>query len=199
MIWPYTAGRRKERAPALIDRWLPGGAFMLEHHGVDIAATPPRALAATTQLTLNALPFVRALFSLRGIPHSGEMTLREMFSTRPFLILGEDLGREVVFGVVGPFWEFRRGHVPSAIPRSPEEFREAMEAGRMAAIGNFRVEPAQNESIGSAAVHVWTETWAWTPRPVPAALFTAYWLAIGPWSAWIRRMFLDEARRQAER
>ncbi|MEW6369086.1 MAG: hypothetical protein AB1714_31045 [Acidobacteriota bacterium] len=196
MIWPYTMGRCEKRTHALIDQWLPEGAFMLEHHGMDMSAPPARALAATTQLALNALPFVRVLFALRGIPHRGEMTLGKMFSNKPFLLLDEDVGRELVFGIVGPFWDLRRGHMPADIPDSPGEFREAMKGGRVAAIGNFRVDPAHDGSRRST--RVWTETWAWSPQLIPTVLFTAYWLAIGPWSAWIRRMFLNEARRQAQ-
>jgi hypothetical protein len=191
MIWPYTLGSRKERTPALIDHWLPEGAFMLEHHGIDISAPPARAFAGTTGLPLKALPFVRSLFSIRGIPYQLEMTLREMFSAKPFLVLEEEEDQEIVFGIMGPFWSLGRGHMPSGIPRSPDDFRDAMKEGRMAAIGNFRADPTSDTST-----RVWTETWAWSPKPVPTALFTAYWLGIGPWSALIRRKFLEAARRR---
>jgi hypothetical protein len=191
MIWPYTLGRCKERTPTLIDYWLPEGAFMLEHHSIGISAPPARAFAGTTGLPLRALPFVRALFSIRGIPYQMEMTLREMFLTKPFLVLEEEKDREIVFGIVGPFWSLRRGHLPSGIPRSPDDFRNALKEGRMAAIGNFRADPTSR-----ASTHVWTETWAWSPKPVPTALFTFYWLVIGPWSALIRRMFLKADCRQ---
>ena len=62
----------------------------------------------------------------------------------------------------------------------------------MAAIGNFRVEP---RATGS---RVWTETWVSAPRRAQAIAFTAYWLAIGPFSAWIRRLLLAAAKAAAE-
>jgi hypothetical protein len=59
------------------------------------------------------------------------------------------------------------------------------------AIGNFRAEPAPGGS------RIWTETWAFAPARNQTFLFTCYWLLIGPFSAWIRRMLLGAARRRA--
>jgi hypothetical protein len=125
---------------------------------------------------------------MRGIPHQAEMTRLQLFGSSPFLVLEEEAGRELVFGVVGPFWQLRRGHLPPRIPRTPDEFRAALAVGRMAAIGNFRVEPVAEGS------RLWTETWVSTPALPQAIAFTAYWLLIGPFSAWIRRLFLRAAR-----
>lgn len=192
MIWPYTDGRRPARPPALIDQWLPEGAFMLEHHDIDTRVPPAHAFAAATTLPLSDLPFVRLLFSLRGIPFRSEMSVLDFFSREPFLLLAGEEHSEIVFGIVGPFWSLRRGHMPAEIPRSSEEFREATTGGRMAAIGNLRV-----EAQGDASARLWTETWVSTPETASAALFTAYWLAIGPWSALIRQWLLDAASRRA--
>ncbi len=188
MIWPYSFGRSRERAPALIDSWLPEGAYLLEYHSIDLPTAGEQALHLALDLSLDVLPFVRALFLMRGIPHRADMTLREMFSTKPFLVLKEE-GNELVFGIVGPFWGIRRGHLPRDLPRSPEEFRGATKE-RMAAIANFRVDSILGGS------RIWTETWASTPHMPGKALFTIYWLVIGPWSAWIRRMFLNAARKR---
>jgi hypothetical protein len=124
------------------------------------------------------------------------MTLRAFFGAPPFVLLEEDPGRELVFGVLrpgsGPGPRARAPGAPRS-PASPEAFRRALAAAPFAAVGTFRAEPRRDGSL------LWTETWART-RGVPArAAFAAYWLAIGPWSAWIRRMFLRAARGNAER
>lgn len=191
MLWPYDLGAATRSDPACIDRWIPRGARRLEHHAIDVPVEPGTALAALSDVPLRDVPVVGALFALRGIPFQPETTLRQYFGTSPFLVLEEESGRELVFGVMGPFWEIRRGHLPPCIPRTPAEFREALAEGRMAAIGNFRVEPTAKGS------RVWTETWVSTPVLRQVIPFAVYWLLIGPFSAWIRRLLLRAGRDRA--
>jgi hypothetical protein len=136
---------------------------------------------------------VRVLFNLRGLPTpaGGATTLLQFFSTWPFLLLEEEQGREVVGGVVGPFWQWRRGSHPRFVPDTPDRFREALAEGRMAALANFRADPVPG------GARLWSETWVQAPALGQRAVFTAYWLSIGPFSAWIRRMFLRTARARA--
>ncbi len=192
MLWPYGVGAAARSDPARIDRWLPRGARRLEHHSIDVAAEPDAALGSIGSVRLSDVPIVRALFAMRGIPYLTDMTLERFFGTPPFLVLDEEPGRELVFGVVGPFWHWWGGSLPAGIPRTPEEFRAALAAGRMAGIGNFRVEPNGGGS------RVWTETWVFTPGSRQAVPFVAYWMVVGPFSAWIRRIFLRAGRREAE-
>ena len=189
MPWPWSTGPR--RGAALLDGWLPAGAWRLEHHAIDVAAEPAAALRAIEELRLADAPIVDALFRLRGLSYQRSATLGCFFSTSPFLALQEGEGRELVFGVTGPFWQWRRGRLPPALPRTPDEFRAALLEGRMAAIGNFRAEPIPGGS------RLWTETWVHAPRPGQRLLFGSYWLIIGPFSAWIRRLLLAAARRRA--
>jgi hypothetical protein len=191
VLWPYALGTGTRSDPARIDAWIPRGARMLEHHAIDVPAEPGTALAAVGAVRLRDVPIVVALFSARGISYQGETTLLQFFGTSPFLVLEEEAGRELVFGVVGPFWRFRHGHLPPRIPCTAGEFRAALADGRMAAIGNFRAEPAAEGS------RLWTETWVSTPALAQAIPFTVYWLLIGPFSAWIRRLFLRAARNRA--
>lgn len=190
--WPYTRPAPRD-APARLDHWVPPGARRLEHHAIDVGVEPAAALAAIGGVRLRDVPIVGGLFALRGLPFKSEMTLLQFFGTTPFLILEEEPGREFVFGVVGTFWAWRGGAVPPSIPRTPEEFRAAVSEGRMAAVGNFRVEPAASGS------RVWTETWVSAPGTGQSIFFTAYWLAIGPFSAWIRRILLKAGQRRALR
>ena len=102
------SGAVKQRPPSLIDGWLGPEARLLERHESRVAAPPERAYEAIRQVRLANMPIVRALFTMRRIPHSKEMTLLEFFSTRPFLILDEASAQEVVIGtaediVVGHF------------------------------------------------------------------------------------------------
>ncbi len=191
MLWPYATGSDTRSDPARLDSWVPPDARKLEHHAIDVPVEPEAALATLGVLRLRDVPIVSALFAMRGIPYQADMTLLQFFGTSPFLVLDEEAGRELVFGVVGPFWQLRRGHLPPLVPRTPDEFRAALGEGRTAAIGNFRAEPVAKGS------RIWTETWVSTPALVEAVPFTAYWLFIGPFSAWIRRLLLRAARNRA--
>jgi hypothetical protein len=190
VLWPYRSAAPRT-TPARLDRCLPPGAWRLEHHAIDVPAAPETALAAALAVGVRDMPVVHTLFSLRGLPHDATGSLGEFFSTPPFLVLDAERDRELVFGVVGPFWQWRRGKVPPRVPATPEEFRAALAEGRMAALGNFRVEP------GPAGVRLWTETWVFATGARQTIPFVAYWLAIGPFSAWIRRLMLRAARRRA--
>jgi hypothetical protein len=64
--------------------------------------------------------------------------------------------------------------------------------GGMTAVGNFRADPAPCGAVLS------TETWVETRGRRARAVFALYWLAIGRFSAWIRRMMLAAAARRAE-
>ncbi|HET8542035.1 MAG TPA: hypothetical protein VFL83_19315 [Anaeromyxobacter sp.] len=189
MPWPWSTG--PGRGAARLDAWLPPGAWKLEHHAIEVEAEPARALAAMHGvLPLRDAPVVAALFALRGIAFRREMTVREFFGTSPFLVLDEAPGRELVFGVVGPSRERRGERGPPGVPSSPDDFRAALAAGRMAAIGNFRAEPIPG------GARLWTETWMFAPGRIERAAFTAYWLLVGPFSAWIRRILLRAAARR---
>ena len=191
MLSPY-AWTRPARPACAIDRWLGPGARLLERHEIAVAAPMAVALQAVERLSLRDVPVVRTLLALRGIPFSAGTTLREFFGTPPFLLLEEDPSREMVFGVVGPFWQVRGSRVPRIVPSSAAGFAEAARRSGLAAVGNFRVEP------GGSGARLWTETWVQISGPRARIAFGAYWLAIGPFSAWIRRMFLRAARARAE-
>ena len=177
---------KKERPPSLIDGWLGPEARLLERHESRAAAPPERAYAAIQQVRLAEMPIVRALFTMRRIPYSKEMTLWEFFGTPPFLILEEAPEQEVVIGTAYRLWRLREH------PSTPDEFRAFTKSGTMQAIANFRVDATESGSLMS------TETWVATFGSMASWLFRAYWLIIGPFSALIRREFLRVARKMAE-
>jgi hypothetical protein len=180
---------KKQRPPSLIDGWLRPEARLLERHESRVAAPPERAYeAAVQQVRVIEMPIVRFLIFMRGIPHSKEMTLRQFFSTPPFLILEEAPAQEVVIGDAGRPWRLReRRSTPD-----PDQFRAPGHPGTMHVIANFRVEATDSGSLLS------TETWVATFGPMASWLFRAYWLIVGPFSALIRREFLRAARKTAE-
>ena len=134
------------------------------------------------------MPVVRALFTLRRIPCSKEMTLRDFFSTPPFMILEEAPAQEVVIGDVGRPWRLReRSSTPD-----PDQFRAPGQPGTMLVIANLRVDATESGSLIS------TETWVETFGRRARWLFWVYWLIVGPFSALIRREFLRAARKRTQ-
>ena len=177
----------KERPPARIDAWLPPEARLLERHEPKVPVPLEQAYDIALGVTFREMPVVRVLFRLRGIPHSGRMTIRRFFSTPPFLLLEEFPGQEVVFGIVG------RAGSRGSLLSTPEDFRSFRRPGSMKAIANFRVDAQGRDSVIS------TETWVATFGRLSGVLFCAYWLVVGPFSALIRREFLRAARKRATR
>ncbi len=168
-----------------VDEWTGPGWRRLQRHQVLVAAPPATALDALAGLRLRELPIVRALFTLRRLKFSPEMTLLDFFSTSPFTILETVPGEEIVGGVLIPA---RSANGVRGPPRTPAEFRLALETAPVAAIASFRADAVTGGS------RLASETFVRTRGALPAALFRGYWLAIGPFSAWTRRTFLAAAR-----
>ena len=183
---------KKQRAPCLIDGWLSPQARLLERHELRIAAPPERAYEAIQQVRLVDMPVVRVLFMLRGIPQSKEMTLRQFFSTPPFLILQEKPPHEVVIGSTGRSWRLTGDRERPGLPSTPEKFRTYVEEGSMRVIANLRAEATDSGSLIS------TETWVETFGPRARWLFRAYWLIVGPFSAVVRREILRTVRKKVD-
>ena len=191
MLHPYVR-RFPPRTPCAMDRWLGPGWRLLERHAVEVAAPPDAALEALARLRLRELPAVRALLALRGMGATPETTLLQYFSTSPFVALDEVHGAERVAGILLPARERDGRRTVRRQPRSADEFRRALVRAPFAAIATFRAEPLAH------GAKLWTETWVRTQGAPAAVLFSTYWLGVGPFSAWIRRIFLREARARAE-
>ena len=175
---------KRQRSRSLIDGWLGSRARLLERHEAHVAAPPERAYEAINEVRLMDMPVVRALLIIRRIPHSKEMMLRQFFGTQPFLILEEDPPHEIVFGVaVG--WR-------PPVFSTPAAFRAYERQGAIRAVGTFQIEAVTSDSLLS------TETWIETFGARARWLFRAYWLIVGPFSALIRREFLQAARNRAQ-
>ncbi len=116
---------------ALITQYLGPRARRLSHYRVHTSAPAARAYEATMRVSLRDIPVVRLPFSVRGVPYRTDMTVRELFSTGRFRILGEDPPREIVFGI---------------------------ERAEMRAVGNFRSTTTPSGSVISTETWVETDT-----------------------------------------
>jgi hypothetical protein len=168
---------------------------MVERHETHVEAdvwTTYRAIRETD--LARSLP-VRILFGVRMLPHL--LTGRPRLSTRVglnemlrygFVVLADDEPRDLVVGIVGRFWRPLGG-----VERvRAEDFTSFDRPGYAKGVMTLHVEP---EGAGSRVV---TETRVRCLDPQARRAFSLYWTAVGPFSGYIRRAFLEAIRKQAE-
>jgi hypothetical protein len=157
-----------------------------EHHDLFVRASPDAAYQAMEQVRLSDSRVVSALLRMRGLGAS-RRTLAADIRSR-FLVLKEEPGREVVFGIVGQFWRLR-GNLCD------------VEAGGFAAFQRPGfAKSAWNlvftEEAGGTRVS--TETRVQCFGAASRLKFRAYWVLIGPFSGLIRMEMLRLIKRRAE-
>jgi hypothetical protein len=179
----------------LIDRFLPDY-DVVEHHAVDIDAPVDDAYRAVKELDLARSPVVLALLFARGLPHlftgavkpKRRLGLDEIVESG-FVVLAEEPGRELVLGIVGKFWQLSSG-----VHRiEPDEFIGFGAPGFAKAVWNFVV---STRTGGGSRVE--TETRVVSTDDDARRQFSRYWWLIGRFSALIRRIVLDQIKRDAE-
>ena len=187
--------QRVARAVTHLDRSFPRWQFR-EHHATRVAAPPERVFAAVRAVRADEIALFRLLTGIRrggrdlpeNILDAGtDRPLLDVATTSGFVYLADDPPRELVVGtaVVAP--PGTRG-MPA-----PEMFARPLPPGFALAGMNFLVTPdGQGGSI------VTTETRVYANSDSARRRFAAYWRAIYPGSALIRRMWLRAiARRSA--
>lgn len=157
-----------------------------EHHAIEVAAAPGRAFRAIFEVDLTRSNLIRVLFAARGLPWRGPLRLPDLTGLG-FVLLAEEPDIEVVYGLVGRFWQLR-GDLREV---SPDLFASFSDPGYAKAVWNFRVDPAN----GSRST-VSTETRVVTTDPASRRSFARYWRLIGPFSAIIRRRLLALIREE---
>jgi len=148
-----------------------------ERHERYVGAGPETAVAAALGIPVAPDGLVRTLFRVRGLPRGGSV----LGSLRAIGL--EPLVEEpacVVLGAAGRPWSPRARLVPFD-KAGPGQVRIAVEISAVAA--------APAESVLATETRV-----AATDRASRRA-FRAYWLAVGPFSALIRRRWLRAAER----
>ena len=169
----------------LIDEWLPG--FDVgERHDVAVPVAPERALELALSTPVASDRIVRALVTARGMAARDE-TIERFFTAHRFVVLAHT-PTEWVVGAVGAVWRPRGGLVPLA---DAAAWRAAAVPGTIKAAADFRAERIPG---GSRLI---TETRVLAVDERARRSFRLYWLAIGPFSALIRRRWLRAIQRAA--
>lgn len=172
---------------ALIDEWLPEF-DVVERHDAALPLEPDRALALALSTPAAPDSVVRALIAVRGMAASGE-TIERFFVAHRFVVLAET-ETEWVIGGIGAVWRPRGGLVHLA---DAEEWRIAAVPGTIKAAVSFRADPIPGGS------RLTTETRVKATDARAHRAFRLYWLAVGPFSALIRRRWLRVIQAEARR
>ena len=177
---------RVENPHTRLDAVMPAYHFH-EVHAVRVHAPPARILAAVRAVTAGEIRLFRTLTWIRS-PHVGrggresilnapeDQPILDVALRSGFVALGDEPGREVVFGTALRL-ETRRSDSPSLA-------KTAM---------NFRVD---EEAEGWCRLG--TETRVFGTDDGARRRFAVYWRVIYPGSALIRRMWLQAIKRRAE-
>jgi hypothetical protein len=147
-----------------------------ERHELNVAATPRDAVAAALASPVAPDGLVRALFRLRGLPGGGTVhgALRAIGFSQ---LVGEN--ECVVLGAAGRPWS-PRARLVAFEKAGPGQVRMLLEVS------------ASPSGEGSLLV---TETRVAALDDGARRAFRRYWLAVGPFSAFIRRRWLAAAKR----
>jgi hypothetical protein len=180
-----------------LDEILPVFQFH-EAQAIRVNAERHRVGKAIHEVTAREIRFFRALTWIRRFGRPGPESILNAPADRPilevatettFVLLAEDLNREIVFGtavIAPPGWR-------KAPKQTPEEFRSLSAPGFALAAMNFRIEDAVH---GGCVLS--TETRVRATDRSTRRRFAVYWRAIHPGSALIRRMWLRAIKRRAE-
>jgi hypothetical protein len=171
----------------LIDEWLPE--FDVgERHDVALPVPPERALELVLAMPAASDRVVRSLVSARGMVARDE-TIERFFAAHRFVVLARTPA-EWVAGAVGAVWRPRGGLVRL---RDAEAWRAAAVTGTIKGAVDFRAEAIPGGS------RLTTETRVKAMDDRARRAFRLYWLAIGPFSALIRRRWLAAVTASAKR
>jgi hypothetical protein len=193
-------------APLLLDGALPEFGFS-RLECVALAAAPPVAYEAARGLDLLTIrsPLLNAAMSARGLPERlrgrsmptpPSLRVADLFDTtgeawegQPWVALGENPGRELVFGAVGKPWrasiEWRRVE--------PEHFTSFDEAGWAKMAAAFVVHP-----YGTRRSLLTYEARTACTDPASTARFSRYWTLVSPGVGVVLRGTLRAVKAAAE-
>jgi hypothetical protein len=186
----------------LLNKYLPAYDFN-EVHSVTIHASLEKTFAAIKELTPSELsPWVYRLLSIRELPArligkqsqqawNGKPFLEQLYDD-DFIPLEEALNREIVFGMIGQFWKLTGGESPQIA--SPQEFL-VFDHPDYAKVGaNLAVIDLENGTTQCT-----TETRIHATNPATRKKFAFYWQIISMGSGFIRVLWLNAIKRNAER
>lgn len=171
----------------LINTFLPNFQFS-EKHAIAISA--PQDIIMN--IIINNDPFTDKLTkTLMRIREIGRTKSKKTFGFDNFFLLGKQENKEVIYGLIGKFWQFNFGLVPV---QSSLEFQQFSTKGIPKLVINFSiVETDANHSILS------TETRVFCPDKKSIILFLPYWYLIRLASGLIRKRMLSHIKCEAEK
>lgn len=198
MVWRLEK-RLKVKSSHKIDEFLPAYHFH-ETHSTLVRAPSSRAYEAIKTVTPPEVPIFSVLMTIRSLSlrffrlaRGAQMSesMLSLFLRAGFVLLAEEVGREVVLGVAGRFWRPVQSMPPLA-PTTPEEFLAFSAPDHVKVAANFLVERDGQDC------RVTTETRIFAVDVSACRKFALYWRLIYPGSALIRRNWLRGIRRRAE-
>ncbi len=163
------------------------------HHQIVVEAPADRVVAALESIRLDrdSSWLVRAFFRARGLSVPTGPTPRDALTASGFSVIGERLGREIVFGIAGKFWAPREMANLVRVPDA-RAFQEFARPGHAKAAISFRVEP-----LDDGRTLLGTETRVWCTDRRARLLFGIYWTLIRIPSGIIRVDMLRAIARRA--
>lgn len=182
-----------------LDRFMPEYHFR-EYHQLQVNASPQLVFTAAKELISAEMPRpVAWMMALRELPGwlAGKRRARGeraqpflgQMAENGFVPLGEEAGREIVFGLIGQFWK----PVPVIVrAANAEAFATFKTPGCAKVAANLFME-AQG-----GGTRLSTETRIWTPDKKTRRKFGLYWTLIALGSGWIRMFWLGAIKRKAE-
>ena len=158
----------------LLDELLPEYDVVSRHARV-MTAPPERVYAALRGIDFGASPIVRGLWWLRSIGRERAMTWDALLRLG-FTLVADDPPHELVLGLIARPWRLDGGIVRV----TADEWREFDSPGFTKIAWSFATSPTE----------LATETRVRCTDAASRARFRPYWLAIRPFSGWIRREIL---------
>jgi len=186
-----------------LERFLPVYEFR-ELHAINIDTSPRQVYQALKELTAAEIsPLVSLMFELRSLPArlTGKAVkgsfqpgpILDQLSRRGFVFLAEVPDSEIVFGLVGRFWEPSGNMGP--ILSGSEAFLAFRDPTYAKGATNFLI-TARDSAVGCRCS---TETRVYAPDPRTRRKFAFYWRIISMGSGFIRILLLWAIKRKAEK
>lgn len=184
-------------ARSLLDGVQPEYDFNEVHETV-VRASPERTFAALRSVRPLDLPLTTVLMGIRGLASAlsrrfvvGDLRKPVLDRLSNGFTLLRETDREVVYGIVGRFWELRTS-APQEVADAPA-YAAFDRPGFAKAAWNFRA-----RQVGGST-RLSTETRIQATDAESRRRFGRYWRVVMPGSALIRREMLWAIRRRAER